>query len=901
MNIAKIEENINILIKNFSRENFIYELLLAYGLPKTTITLLKKGKHNLAKKEGQIILKKKLFFQECEDQDLHVLIDSIKNDEATNRHNPRFIIVTDFKIILAIDTKTKDTLDEKIINLNKRSDFFSPWAGMEKASHKNENPADVKAAEKMAKIYDEIQKDNQFKNEEDLKNLNIFLSRLLFCFFAEDTGIFKLSSFIDTLDSNTQIDGSDLDQYFEKFFEVLNSKNRTNFPHFLQQFPYVNGGLFSQKINIPKFFAKSRRLIIECGELDWQDINPDIFGSMMQAVVNNEQRSVMGMHYTSVPNIMKVIEPLFLQELKNEFDKNFDDYKKLNQLLLRLENIRIFDPACGSGNFLIIAFKELKKLEIEILNRIRQITSAFAFPFSRIRLSQFYGIEIDDFACQIAKLSLWLAEHQMNVKYIEIFGQANPTLPLQEGGKIICENATRINWEEHCQKDVGKEIYILGNPPYLGARVQNKEQKDDMDLVFDKKLTKYRDLDYIACWFYKASQFIQNLNSKITNSRFAFVSTNSICQGDSVGLLWPHLFKFDVEIFFAYTSFRWQNNAKYNAGVTVAIIGLKPISLKTPKTLFIENSKKEFSEKLVENISPYLTSGSNLTITRINKPISKNFPKMNFGNMPNDGGGLILLKSEKDELLNQNPEAEIFIKKFLGSQEFIRGQDRWCLWIEDKDLSQALKIKFIKERIDLVRKHRESSKNPATKKLALKSHEFFQYKNPGSNHQLIIPSVSSERREYIPIGYLSNKFIISNLAFVVFDAEPWIFAVLTSKIHMLWVRAVGGRLKTDLRYSAEICYNTFPFPDISEKQKQNLTNHVYNILEEREKYSQKTMAEIYDPDKMPAELRQAHRDLDFAIELCYRSRPFLSDEERLEHLFKLYEEMVEKKIRGDND
>lgn len=892
MNIGQIEENLNNLIKNFSRENFIYELLLAYGMPKTTITLLKKGKHNLAKAEGQIILKKKLFFQETAQQDLYSLIESIKNDSSNYRHHPRFIITTNYRHILAIDVKTQDTLDIEINDLNKYFDFFLPWAGIEKASHQNENPADVRASEKMAKIYDEIQKDNKFENDEDLKSLNIFLSRLLFCYFAEDTNIFEASSFVNSLDSHSASDGSDLDQFFEKLFAVLNTRNRENFPNFLQKFPYVNGGLFSQQISLPKFSAKSRRIIIECGDLDWKDINPDIFGSMMQAVVNNEQRSVMGMHYTSVPNIMKVLEPLFLQELKNEFDKNFDDYKKLNQLLLRLENIRIFDPACGSGNFLIIAFKELKKLEIEILCRIREITKAFAFPFSRIRLSQFYGIEIDDFACQTAKLSLWLAEHQMNVKYIEIFGKANPTLPLNDSGKIICGNATRLNWQEICPKDEGKEIYILGNPPYLGARVQNELQKQDMDFVFDKKLTKYRDLDYIACWFYKASQFIQNLNSKITNSRFAFVSTNSICQGDSVGLLWPHLFKFDVEIFFSYTSFRWQNNAKYNAGVTVAIIGIKPKNFKIKKIIFTNSSKNE-----VENISPYLTAGSNLAITRTNNPISKNFPKMNFGNMPADGGNLILTANEKNYFIQEDPQFEKIIKKFLGSQEFIRGQERYCLWIEKDNLELALSSNLIKSRIENCKKVREKSARPY---LAKNSHQFAQICHQHTN-SIIIPSVSSEVRQYIPMGFLTKDTIISNLALAIYNAQPWIFAVITSKMHMTWVRAVGGRLGTGLRYSVEICYNTFPFPEISEKQKQILTTHVYNIIEEREKHCEKTMAELYDPNKMPAGLHQAHHDLDIAIELCYRSKPFTSDEERLEHLFKLYEEMVGKKIRSDND
>lgn len=875
MNIAQIEENLSNLIKNFSKENFIYDLLLAYGLPKATITLLKKGKHNLSKKEGQIILKKKLFFQESEDQDLHILIDSIKNNEATYRHNPRFIIATDYKNILAIDTKTKDTLDEKVANLNKHFDFFLPWAGMEKASHKNENPADVKASEKMAKIYDEIQKDNQFKNEEDLKNLNIFLSRLLFCFFAEDTGIFKSSAFIDTLDSHTQIDGNDLAQFFEKFFEVLNSENRSNFPHFLQQFPYVNGGLFSKNINIPKFFTKSRRLIIECGELDWQDINPDIFGSMMQAVVNDKQRGVMGMHYTSVPNIMKVIEPLFLQELKNEFDKNFDDYKKLNQLLLRLENIRIFDPACGSGNFLIISFKELKKLEIDILCRLREITTALTFSFSSIKLSQFYGIEIDDFACQIAKLSLWLAEHQMNVKYIEIFGQANPTLPLKEGGKIACGNATRLNWAEICPKDDGKEIYILGNPPYKGFSQQDEQQKSDLINMLGTT-TK---MDYIVCWFIKGAKYIEGCNAKL-----GFVSTNSICQGEQVSLLWPNVLASNVEIGFAYQSFKWANNAKSNAGVTCIIVGLQN-KQNTEKRLYFGGTNK-----VVKHINPYLSDNNSLAVSKRTTSLS-NLPQMVLGNMPNDWGYLHFTSEEKERLTHEYPIAKNWLKKVIGSQEFIKGIDRYCLWIQDSELDAAYSIPILKDRLEKVFYERSRSKKISYNKFASKPHKFVEIRHKDTA-ALIVPGISSEKREYILVGSVDKSIVINNLAFVIYDPEPYLFGILSSKMHMAWVRAVGGQLETRIRYSSVLCYNTFPFPDISEKQKQSLTNYVYNILAERERHSEKTMAEIYDPNKMPAGLKKAHQELDFAIELCYRSRPFHTDEDRLEHLFKLYAEMV---------
>ena len=883
MNIGQIEENLSNLIRNFSRENFIYELLLAYGLPKTTITLLKKGKHNLSKKEGQIILKKKLFFQESENQDLHALIDSIQKDKATHRHNPRFIIVTDYKTILAVDTKTKDTLDEKIFNLDKCCNFFAPWAGMEKANHKNENPADVKAAEKMAKIYDEIQKDNQFNTKEDLHSLNTFLSRLLFCFFAEDTGIFKLGAFTNGIASHTQNDGSDLDQYLDRLFEALNTQNRSNYPDYLSEFPYVNGGLFGDKYFAPKFSVKSRRLIIECGKEDWKDINPDIFGSMIQAVVHTEQRGSMGMHYTSVPNIMKVIEPLFLNELKEEFEKNYDNEKKLNQLLTRLENLRIFDPACGSGNFLIIAYKEIKNLEIEVYQRIQQITKKPSFAFSRVKPSQFYGIELDDFACEVATLSLWLAEHQMNVKFKAVFGQANPTLPLKDGGKIVCGNATRINWEEVCAKDEGKEIYILGNPPYLGSSIQNKSQKDDLAQSC-KGFKNYKNLDYIACWFVKGAQYIKDSNAEL-----GFVSTNSICQGEQVGLLWPNILD-DLEISFAHQSFKWSNSAKSNAGVICIVIGLANKSSK-PKSLYKNNICS-----VVSNINPYLTSGKFIPILRRSQNISE-LPTILWGNKASDGGFLNLDYKEKNDLITKEPLSKRYLKKYIGSQEFIKGIERWCLWISDNDLPEALKIEDIRNRVEEVRKSRLESPADSTQAAASKSHRFIQIQHEPAN-ALIIPSVSSENRDYIPIGFVKSDTVVNAQCYVIYHPQDFIFGIISSRMHMVWVRAVAGRLKTDYRYSSALCYCSFPFPSLTEKQKNSITDHVYNVMEEREKYPEKTMSDLYDPKKMPAGLRKAHQDLDVAIELCYRSKPFTSDEERLEHLFRLYEEMTSKEKVG---
>lgn len=676
MNIVQIETNLQKLIVTFNKQSFIYELLLAYGLPKASITRLKKGNLNLAKVVGEVSWKKKLFFREEQKEDLHLTISKIAKDL---KHNERFVIVTDYKTILAVDTKTDDKLDIELNDLPKYYDFFLPWAGMEKAHHANENPADVKAAEKMAKLFDEIKKNNPDNSADFIHGLNVFLSRLLFCFFAEDTHIFEVSQFTNAIDSHTQADGSDLNTYLDTLFTVLNTpeNERENLPEYLKAFPFVNGGLFKDNIATPKFSRSSRSAILNSGDQDWSAINPDIFGSMFQAVISFDQRGSLGQHYTSVPNIMKVIEPLFLNELYEEFENANRNQKKLNALLNRIHNLKIFDPACGSGNFLIIAYKELRILEMKIFK------AGNMMALSGIQLSQFYGIEIDDFAGEIAKLALWLAEHQMNVEFFKEFGRTNPTLPLKEAGIIVQGNATRLDWEDVCAKTNNAnaeptEVYILGNPPYLGARNQEKNHKDDMDFVLSS-FTKYRDLDYIACWFYKGAKYINDINAKL-----AFVSTNSICQGLQVGLLWPNILKLGVEIYFAHTSFEWTNNARNNAGITVAIIGLANIS-KKPKTIYYNGI-----EKKVRNINAYLSSGTNTIVQQRSKPLS-DFIEMSFGNMPNDGGGLILSKKDKRLLLEQFPIAKKYIKKLLGAKEFTQGQTRYCLWISNEEKKRGRK------------------------------------------------------------------------------------------------------------------------------------------------------------------------------------------------------------------
>lgn len=886
MNIAQIEQNLQELILDFNKETFIFELLLAYGSPKASITRLQKGNLNLSKIEGEISWKKKVFFKPVFNQDLHQAISEIK---STLKQEQRFVIVTDFKTFLAIDTKTSDSLDIDFTALPKHFDFFLPWAGMEKAQHQNENPADVKAAEKMAKLFDEIKKDNPDSSPEFIHGLNVFLSRLLFCYFAEDTGIFELGQFTNALASHTQADGSDLTDYLDKLFTVLNTPRSGSGREavYLLDFPYVNGGLFREQHPIPLFTRRSRQAIIDAGQMDWAAINPDIFGSMFQAVISVDQRGNLGQHYTSVPNIMKVIEPLFLNELKEEFEVAKGNVKKGNALLSRLQNIKIFDPACGSGNFLIIAYKELRRLEMQILNELNILNGKsgsgsldFGSDFlSNISLNNFYGIELDDFAYEVAKLALWLAEHQMNQEFFEAFGKSNPTLPLKDAGQITQGNACRLNWETICPKNEKDEVYILGNPPYLGSFLQNKDQKEDLAIVC-KGFKSYKDLDYIACWFIKSTNFSEN-----GNVSFAFVSTNSICQGEQVSLLWPHIFGKNLEIGFAHTSFKWNNNAKANAGVTVIIIGIRNYS-KAEKYLFGESRKQT-----VNNINAYLTTASSVMISKRMKPLS-NIPKMNYGSKIVDNGHLIFSTVEKKGVLEIYPNAERLFKKLSGSAEFIRGLERWCLYINEVDLNFAKTIPPILKRLDLVKQFREKSTEKSTREMSKMPHKFY-YSVHKETHSIIIPSVSSERREYIPMGFLDENTIISNLAFAIYDVEPWIFSILTSKIHLAWVQAVGGRLETRIRYSSQLCYNTFPFPKISESQKEELTQYVFRILEERENHSEKTLAQMYDPDKMPEGLREVHRLNDLAVERCYRNKPFESDEERLEYLFKLYEKMIE--------
>lgn len=912
--VQDLENVIESITNKADHTDFIWDLLLAYGISKTTITKAKKETADLFGGRNQIILKKKVLFERvnCCENVLNRL-DELQKDERSYAKDPRFIIVTDFKDFAAYDTKTKEApLAIPFNELYKHSEYFLPWSGREKYEAHLENPADVKAAGKMAKIYDEIYNDNKDFAVENNHALNVFLVRLLFCFFAEDTGIFEGENvFTEAVANHTSDDN--LSDFFEQLFESLDKRDKAAYPSYIQQFPYVNGHLFADKHPIPKLNAKVRRLILECGDQNnWAEINPDIFGSMFQAVKDAKVRSGLGQHYTSVPNIMKVINPLFMDGLEEEFQKSYNDQKRLKKLQLRLSKIHIFDPACGSGNFLIIALKQLKLFEMKIIKRLAELNKSLNMQMnlSIIQLKQFYGIEIDDFACEIARLSLWLAEHQMNCKFKEEFGVARPTLPLTQSGHIVCGNACRLDWEKVCPKYIHRnatdefissdlqntpmklelpkeeaEVYVLGNPPYEGARKQSTEQKEDMTYVFKNTGCQYNNLDYISCWFYLGKKYIEE-----TSNRLAFVTTNSVTQGNHVPLFWPHVLTNKIHIDFAYTSFKWSNNAKNNAGVTCNIIGL---SNNNSSPLHIYTLDGKYS---AQNINAYLIDDNNIYVNPEKRKAISGFPQISFGSMPNDGGNLILSSEEYEELLSNHANSRKFIKRFIGADDYINSISRFCLWIDPKDINEADKIRFIADRINKVKIYREQSTRGATRKLSNIPYRFGEVRYKPTN-AIIVPRVSSERRKYIPMGFLGKDSVISDSAHVIYDADMWLFGILTSYMHMVWVNAVGGKLETRIRYSAELCYNTFPFPKITDAQKKKIELYANQVLEIREKYFNKTLAELYDPDKMPTDLAEAHHNLDLCIESCYKKKPFENDEQRLKHLFKMYELMTS----GAND
>lgn len=907
-----IETNLRVFKDNHVvADNIGYQILKAFGKGDREIERMKEGKGIVAAFDG-LLLKNEFCYKATTTLRLAGVLEELKSDALVLRANPKIIAVSDGMTIRAYDLRKKDSFEQQVARLYCDFEFFYPLAGVERIEYVEEAEADIKAAEKLAKLHDEIRAYNEFTSDSDLHDLNTFIARLLFCFFAEDTGIFPSNSFTRAIKQFTN-DATNIKDVLEQLFRFMGGKP---IPVGMLQtycqnnFAYVGGGLFERDTYIPMLSNKARQIIIDSGELDWENINPDIFGSMIQAVVNPDVRANQGMHYTSVPNIMKVINPLFLDELRgiySELNEEQDKQKKQKDvgaisqsqyinmckpiekkcraLLLRMSKMKFFDPACGSGNFLIITYKMLRLLEMDILSLISKCNPQGALTFidgSVISIQQFYGIELLDFPHESAMLSLWLAEHQMNKKMREDFGVNTQALPLKEITQIKCGNACRLDWNVVCPHTQDEEVYVFGNPPYLGSRNQKAEHKADMKLLFKER---GKSLDYISCWFLKGRYYIEDY----TSCKVCFVSTNSICQGEQVALLWENILSCKMEIGFAYTSFKWENNAKHNAGVTCVIIELQNLSSKK-KRIFSGDTHTQ-----VEAISPYLTNGKTTYVKRTSSSICQNVPECRFGSMANDGGQLVLDIAERNELLTDYPSAKELIKEFIGSYEFINGKERWCLYINDSQLNLVEKILPIQKRIQKVAEIRKQSTEESTRKMAEFPHKFYFDSYKDSN-AIIIPATSSERRLYIPIGYLDTGVVVANSAYCVYDAPLHLFGILTSRIHMDWVRAVGGKLKTDYRYSAGLCYNTFPFPKISSQKQQEIEEAATDILLTREPYLTigKTLADLYDPDTMPADLKAAHERLDDIVESCYSGYPFANDEARLECLFKMYEKMTKK-------
>lgn len=885
------EQSLKQLAGQQLRDTLGYELLrtfCSYG--DASIQRLIDGKGNEAKDGCTLLVKKKMAYRPVESGDLTEALHALTTDKDIAKKEPRLYVVCDGTNVLAYDPKEDDIYSNTIDLLWKDFDFFKPLAGIEKVQYAEEAEADVKSAEMMARIYDDIRRYNDVHDEQQIHYLNLFMSRLLFCYFAEDTGLFpEANMFSNALKTCTKSDGSDLAPFIEQLFLAMSTNDeatRSNMSEAVRRFPYVNGGLFKEQTPIPVLSFRTRLLMIKCGEYDWKQINPDIFGSMIQAVIAPDMRAGLGIHYTSVTNIKKVIQPFFLDALVDEYSSSKDNPKRLNQLLVRLSKIKFFDPACGSGNFLIIAYKSIRELEIRIWDRLRELASGQGImPFSNIKLTQFYGIEIDEYACDTARLSLWLAEHQMNNRFYEEFGSRPNPLPLHQSGNIVCGNACRMDWEQVCPHSADEEVYVMGNPPYLGYTQQDEHQKQDLRIAW-KGYNDAQNIDYISAWFIKASEYIGSSLAKA-----AFVSTNSICQGESVSAMWAPIFQLGIEIFFAYRSFKWKNNAKHNAGVTCTIVGLANKNNISKRHIYDTNVCIE-----VSYINAYLLNASNIIVEKASKSLF-GLQEMTKGSMPADGGNLILSPDEKDALVEAYPQSSAIIKRLIGSQELIRDELRFCLWIADDDLELAASIPPIKQRAERVCQMRMESKKGATNKDAQRPYQFSEIRYIEGTASIIVPRHSSENRNYIPIGYFEKdkQVVIPDSAFAVYNAELWLFGVLTSKMHNIWVRAVGGALETRIRYSATLCYNTFPFPKISAEQKEELTALAREVLGVRAEHIEMTLGEMYNPETMPVDLRLAHQTLDAAIERCYRPEPFLSDEERLEYLFKLYERMTKKK------
>ncbi|MDB9386360.1 DNA methyltransferase [Microcystis aeruginosa] len=799
---------------------------------------------------------------------------------------PRYILVSDFQRFKLYDLDSGNQWEFELSNFVDNVHLFDFIAGYEKRVYKDEDPVNIQAAELMGKLHDCLKEIGYMGH-----NLEVYLVRLLFCLFADDTGIFNKGIFWEYIDLHTKEDGSDLAMHIAYIFQVLNTpeeKRLKNLDENLTQFPYINGKLFEESLPLAAFDSKMRVMLLEACAFDWGKISPAIFGSMFQAVMNPKERRNLGAHYTSEKNIQKVIKPLFLDDLHREFEKVKGNRNKLLEFQKKIANLYFLDPACGCGNFLIITYRELRDLEILVLQELDKLdkTGQLVTDIStiiQVDVNQFAGIEYDEFAVRVAEVAMWLIDHQMNIKVSNTFGQYFVRLPLKKAAKIVHGNALRIDWEEVISKE--KLNFILGNPPFVGHHYQNFDQKEDLKLVLDKIIGSGV-MDYVSAWFYKSAQFIQNTKIKV-----GLVATNSISQGEQSSILWNVLInEFNISIHFAHRTFKWSNEAKGNAAVHCVIIGFASFEA-NEKYLF--DYQTITSEPLLikaKNINPYLINANNILVFNRKYPLC-NVPNMMYGNKPTDGGNFILSEEEKNTLVSKNTLVIKFIRPFISAREFLNGGKKWCLWLLDIKPNELKNIPEILERVEAVKQFRSKSIAASTRNYSY--HCLFRQITQPKSDYILVPRTTSENRKYIPIGFFTADNIVSDTCQSIPNGDLYLFGILTSEMHMAWVKYVCGRLKSDYRYSKDIVYNNFPFPEnITDKQKQTVETCAQAVLDTRVKYPDSSLADLYDPLTMPPHLLKAHQKLDKAVDLCYRPQPFTSELNRIEYLFELYEKLT---------
>lgn len=910
MNAVEIEEAISKLAEQpFDPEEFPYLFLQAFGNKETTLKRLRKGESNKSD-VGGVLQTNNIHIAVAAPGAVTSTLAALKASPATTRAKAKFVLATDGDTFEAEDLASGETVACAYADFPDHFGFFLPLAGITTVKQVRDSSFDIRATSRLNRLYVELLKDNpDWGTAARRPDMNHFMARLIFCFFAEDTDIFaKPLLFTSTVEQMSAKDSSNTHEVIGTLFRAMNMRDAerkaANTPRWADQFPYVNGGLFSGNMDVPRFSRIARSYLIHIGGLDWKKINPDIFGSMIQAVADDEERGALGMHYTSVPNILKVLNPLFLDDLRARLDEAGDNPRMLLNLRKRMSRIRVFDPACGSGNFLVIAYKQMREIEAEINKRRGEPDRR-----SEIPLTNFRGIELRSFPAEIARLALIIAEYQCDVLYRGQKEALRDFLPLDAENWITCGNALRLDWLSICPptgtgvkhraddlfhtpldrsqidfENEGGETYICGNPPYQGSREQLPEQKEDLARIFEGRTASWKTLDYVAGWFMKAADYGGH-----TDAVAAFVTTNSICQGQQVPLLWPLIFQTGHQIAFAHTSFKWSNLASHNAGVTVAIVAIS----RRPKPfrkLYSLSADGSVAIREAHHINAYLVPAEDFIVTPRTKPLAE-LVEMSYGNYPGDGNHLTLYSTDRTEILSRRPDLSRLIRPVYGAQEFIKGLSRYCLWIDDDDLPLAESDPEVARRIAAVYNTRTTSRDKSLNKLAVRSHQY-RDRNVAVRHSILVPTVSSERREFIPADLKHASAVTTNQAFALYDAPLWSMALIASRLHLVWIATVCGKLKTDFRYSNTLGWNTFPVPTLTEKNKADLTRCAEDILLAREAHFPATIADLYDPDNMPADLREAHERNDEVLERIYIGRRFRNDTERLEKLFELYTKMA---------